>query len=260
MKVGNNPVCLQAFEAYFLNYGMKCALSTRSTEAVPVSLSIFWWLPVERVHLSPMPGSDFFSDIWNQLSQTKWPEIMAVVFGIASVLLASRNHILLYPTGIISTAIYTYLMLDIGLYAESGLYAYYLVMSIYGWYVWLRGKPGTQAGITVSDTRDWITATGISGLSLTTLYFFLSRYTDSEVPLWDAAVSALAYAGMWLLARHKLENWLWLNASNALAIPLYLFKGIPFTALLTVFLFVVAIFGYLRWRKAYFTPDIHQNS
>jgi nicotinamide mononucleotide transporter len=87
----------------------------------------------------------------------------------------------------------------------------------------------------------------IAGLGVLVLFGVLHTFTDSATPLWDAGVSAFAYSGMWLLARHRVENWIWLNVSNALAIPLYVVKGLPLTAGLTIFYFIVAIFGYFRW-------------
>ena len=88
------------------------------------------------------------------------------------------------------------------------------------------------------------------------MYLFLDVYTYSNVPAWDAWVAATAWAGMWLLARRKVENWLLLNLSNHLAIPLFIYKGLLLTACLTVFLFIVAIFGYIEWRKIYQTQKV----
>jgi nicotinamide mononucleotide transporter len=80
-------------------------------------------------------------------------------------------------------------------------------------------------------------------------YAILHFFTESTVPLWDAFVSATAWAGMWLLARRKLENWILLNISNLAAIPLLFIKNLPLTGLLTLFLFIVAIQGYYSWKK-----------
>jgi nicotinamide mononucleotide transporter len=77
----------------------------------------------------------------------------------------------------------------------------------------------------------------------------LKYYTDSTVPYWDAWVSATAWAGMWLLAKRKIENWILLNISNAFAIPLLFHKNLPLYALLTLFLFIVAVQGYFKWNK-----------
>ena len=81
------------------------------------------------------------------------------------------------------------------------------------------------------------------------LYFVLDKFTTSDVAGWDAFVSSTAWAGMWLLARRKLENWILLNLSNLVAVPLQFYKGIPLYGLLTAVLFVVAIFGYYNWKR-----------
>jgi nicotinamide mononucleotide transporter len=90
---------------------------------------------------------------------------------------------------------------------------------------------------------------GIAILGWGFLYIILEHFTDSDVPIMDAFVSSTAWAGMWLLAKRKLENWVWLNVSNLVAIPLLFHKNLAMFALLTVFLFVIAIFGYLDWKK-----------
>lgn len=188
-----------------------------------------------------------------QIQQTTVTEVIAVLFSIASVILANRNSVWLYPTGIISTSLYLYIMTAVGLYAEALLNGYYLVMSIYGWVRWSINKEGNNAAaISYCDMRDWIIAGAIVILGFTVLFVALSTYTDSDVSFADALVSAFAWAGMWLLAKHKIENWILLNISNAIAIPLLIYKGIPLTALLTVILFIVAVSGYLRWRKLYY--------
>ena len=187
-----------------------------------------------------------------QLLQTSLPEYIAVFFGALSVLLANRNHVLLYPTGIISTALFIYIMADAGLYAESALNLYYFAMSLYGWWLWTKHKGSENPkAISVYTPRDWMITWSIVLIGGLLLFYTLKTFTDSDVPILDALVSATAWAGMWLLAKHKIENWILLNISNFIAIPLQIHKGIPFTALLTVFLFIVAIFGYFRWKKLY---------
>ncbi|MCB0697516.1 MAG: nicotinamide mononucleotide transporter [Chitinophagaceae bacterium] len=191
-------------------------------------------------------------DFTVQLLNTTITEAIAVLFGVASVILANRNNMLLYPTGIISTGLYLYIMSSVGLYAETLLNGYYLVMSIYGWIRWVKNREdGKASAISYCTAKDWIMVGAIVILGFAILYTTLSKYTDSTVPFADALVSAFAWAGMWLLAKHKIENWILLNVSNFIAIPLLVYKGIPMTALLTVILFTVAMFGYFRWRKLY---------
>jgi len=195
---------------------------------------------------------ELIQGFFDQVRQTPFLEFIAVFFGVLSVLLANRNHVALYPTGIVSTALFIYIMLKAGLYAESWLNVYYFVMSVYGWWLWYKhhGSENPRA-ISMNSKKDWIITSFIVVAGWCILYLVLKRYTDSDVPVWDAIVSATAWAGMWLLAKHKVENWLLLNISNFIAVPLQIHKGIPFTALLTVFLFIVAIFGYIRWKKLY---------
>ncbi len=199
-----------------------------------------------------MDVSALTEQFYTQLQATKPVEFVAVVFGMISVVLANRNHVWLYPTGIVSTILYVWIMARVGLYAESLLNVYYFVMSIYGWILWHKGKENENpASISHNNDKDWAISITICIVGWAVLYFVLSTYTDSTVPMLDAIVSATAWAGMWLLAKHKIENWILLNISNGIAIPLYIYKGIPFTALLTLFLFIVAIFGYFRWEKQY---------
>ncbi len=196
--------------------------------------------------------NEFASALYSQIINTSAIECIAVLCGMASVVFANRNHVWLYPTGIISTLIYIWLMAQYGLYAESLLNLYYLVMSIYGCILWSSKKESENAAaISHNNKQDWIITSIICVAGWTILYTVLRKFTDSSVPVWDAVVSATAWAGMWLLARHKIENWILLNISNAIAIPLYIKKGIPLTAVLTLFLFIVAIFGYIRWKKQY---------
>ena len=206
-----------------------------------------------------MEIQELASQFAEQIQQTKLPEAIAVFMGMISVVLANRNHVWLYPTGIISTGLYIYIMTDAGLYAESLLNAYYLVMSVYGWTKWSLGHENKNpAAISINNRKDWIITIAIVTVGWLILFYSLKTFTDSTVPVMDAIVSATAWAGMWLLARHKVENWILLNISNAIAMPLLLYKGLPLTAMLTLFLFIVAIFGYLRWRRLYQQHAQHQ--
>jgi nicotinamide mononucleotide transporter len=136
-----------------------------------------------------------------------------------------------------------------GLFAEAGLNLYYLIMSIYGWYIWHRRSNEAPLAISRTNASQWLIVAGIVLLGGGVQYAILHFFTESTVPLWDAFVSATAWAGMWLLARRKLENWILLNISNFAAIPLLFIKNLPLTGLLTLFLFFVAFQGYYSWKK-----------
>ncbi len=187
-----------------------------------------------------------------QILRTTLLEYLAVGFGVSEVFLAKKNNIWLYPTGIISILLSMYLLLDAKLYAETLLSMYYLVMSVYGWIIW-RQRIGNKQILQVSWTskKEIYTALGISIGGYFVLYYALVHFTNSDVPIFDAFVSSTAWAGMWLLARRKIENWIFLNISNMVAIPLLIHKDLAMMAVLTLILFIVAIFGYFDWKKIY---------
>lgn len=187
-----------------------------------------------------------------QVKATTYLEWFAVAFGVTEVLLAKRNNILLYPAGIIGILLGLYLKLNAKLYAESLLSMYYLVMSFYGWIVWSKRKARkevVQVSWTTRQEMQIALAISIGGYFI--LYYALVNFTDSDVPMLDAFVSSVAWAGMWLLARRKIENWIFLNVSNIVAIPLLWHKDLILFSLLTAFFFIVAIFGYFDWKKIY---------
>jgi nicotinamide mononucleotide transporter len=189
-----------------------------------------------------------------QIKETTWVQWLAVLLGVAEVLLARSNNIWLYPTGILGTSIAIYLLLDVGLYAESILNGYYVVMSIYGWIYWIKKKDEPPVKISWQTQNEWIISLTICVVGWVFFYVLLKNlpakyFTPSNVPVWDALISSTAWAGMWLLARRKIENWVFLNISNLFAIPILFYKHLPMFAMLTIFLFVVAVFGYFEWRK-----------
>lgn len=189
-----------------------------------------------------------------QIKETSWLQWLAVALGVTEVLLARVNNIWLYPAGILGTSIAIYLLMDVHLYAESILNGYYIVMSVYGWVYWIKKRDEPPIKITYSTKNEWIISLAISIVGWVVFYYMIKNlpakyFTPSNVPGWDALVSSTAWAGMWLLARRKMENWIFLNISNFFAVPLLFYKKLPMFAMLTIFLFIVAIWGYFEWKK-----------
>lgn len=205
-----------------------------------------------------MNVQDWYDLLKEQLQTTGFLEWMAVIFGIAQVLLAKRNNVALYPAGIVASAISFFMLIEVQLYAEAFLHVYYFVISIYGWILWSRRKNIPPIAISYANTRDWMTTGVIIVLGWIVLYVILVTFTSSDVAVWDAWVSSTAWAGTWLLAKRKIENWLVLNLSNLFAIPLLFYKQLPLFAGLTIFLFVVAIFGFYSWKKRYRKDQLRQ--
>ncbi len=200
-------------------------------------------------------------DIWQQflngLFATGWLEFVAVVFGIASVVLSRMENIWVYPTGIINTTIYIYLSVVGGIYAEAGVNFYYTVMSLIGWVLWSQKKDGQKIlQISRSTALEWRNSIVFFVLCWGLLYFVLKKLTNSTVPLADGFASASAYTAMWLMARKKLENWIWWGLTNVASIPLYFVKGYVFTSFQYVVFLVLSVLGYLEWRRRCMMYDV----
>lgn len=192
---------------------------------------------------------NILENIYNAFLQTSWLERFSVLCGIIQVLLSKNNKVSNYFFGILGILSGMYVLFGAKLYAEMALNMYYLIMSVYGWWYWLSNKQASEQPITTCTRREWGIVSAISILGFALLFLILEHVTDSDVPAWDAWVSATAWAGMWLLAKRKVENWILLNISNLFAVPLLIHKDLYLFAALTAFLFIVAIFGFFKWRR-----------
>ncbi|BAV09759.1 nicotinamide mononucleotide transporter [Filimonas lacunae] len=192
-----------------------------------------------------------FHQFMDGLRATTWPEFMAVLTGIASVYFSRSANILVYPFGVISTAIYVYISFAGGLFAEAGLNIYYVIMNLAGWYMWSRR---TDTGekvlhITTSNGRDWQQTLLFFGGMWLALWLLLRKFTTSTVPLEDALASASAYTGMFLMNKKKMENWIWWIITNIVSIPLYFIKGYVFTSVQFIIFLALAISGWIVWYR-----------
>jgi nicotinamide mononucleotide transporter len=178
-------------------------------------------------------------------------ETLGFVFGVASVVYSVRGNILVYPTGIISTGIYVYLLLKFGLYGDMSINAYYFGMSIYGWYFWSRGGNDEDKQIPISwaSKKENLIGAGIGIASAVAIFFILDNFTDSTVPLIDAITTSLFFIGMWFMARKNVENWIYWIIGDLISIPLYHYKGLPLTSIQYVIFLVLAIMGFFAWKS-----------
>ncbi|AWW30955.1 nicotinamide riboside transporter PnuC [Echinicola strongylocentroti] len=185
------------------------------------------------------------------LQHMTWLEALAVVFGIASVFFSMRENILVYPTGIISTLIYVWICLEVKLYADMGINAYFFSMSIYGWYVWTHPRPGKSIlPVTWLKWKGWIYAIALLVATYGVLYFVLSTYTDSDVPYWDSFTTSSAFVGMYLMAKKKVENWIAWIITDLVSVPLYFYKGLILTSFQFLFFTILAVLGLIAWIKS----------
>lgn len=179
-------------------------------------------------------------------------ELTAVVFGIISVLFARKNNILVYPTGLVSTLIFVYILLEWKLFGDFIINIYYSVMSILGWYLWTRKKNGaTEFPISVMNQKDYLISSIIftgTLLFVALVYYFFDKFTHWTAYV-DTLTTALFFVGMWLMAKRKIENWLLWIVADIISVPLYFFKGLTFSSIQFLLFTIIAILGYIEWRK-----------
>ena len=179
-------------------------------------------------------------------------EAGAVILGILSVWCAKQNKIAVYPTGMISTGIYVYLLFQAGLVGDLMINAYYFIMSIYGWYFWTLKKETTLVNpisrMNTYEKRWWfIFFMGII-FFVSGIYIFFDKWKDWSAPI-DTFTTAIFFIAMWLMARKKIEHWFFWITGNLISIPLYMAKGLGLTSLQYLIFTVIAIFGYFQWKK-----------
>jgi len=201
--------------------------------------------------------NDIFDLLYQNLVDSSILEAIAVFFGILSVWYAKKENILVFPTGIISVVIYIYICFFAKLYADMGINFVYFVMSVYGWYMWSR-KDESKPLLPIrwcTKKEHLISAAMLIGFFFI-LSYFLSNYTDSNVPIIDSATTSIFIVGMWLMARKKIENWIYWIIGDLISIPLYFYKDLALTSIqFTVFL-VLAILGFIEWRRKLVKSEI----
>jgi len=200
---------------------------------------------------------DFLNQLFYQYSQYSNTdislEIIAVFFGFLSVWFSKNNNILVFPTGMINTSIFVYLLLKWSLLGDMIINAYYFIMSIYGWYFWLKGTNNTVSPISKvsnTDIRIVVLLFISSSVFVSLVYTFFDKW-ETIVSYIDILTTAIFFAAMWLMAKRKVESWIFWIVGNIISIPLYLHKGLAFTSIQYFIFTVIAIAGYIKWKELY---------
>ena len=189
------------------------------------------------------------------LHNTGWPEYVAVISGIGSVWFSRIENIWVYPVGLVSTILYTWLSLKGNLFGEASVNIYYTIMSVYGWVLWARTDTHRQHLVTIarSSGREWtsqvIFFAGCYGVIFFGLSYLKQMFAPQAIPWADALASASAFTGMWLMAKKKVESWYWWIVTNLSSIPLYFVKGYVFSSVFYLVLLVMAFWGLAEWKK-----------
>ena len=184
-------------------------------------------------------------------------ELVAAIVGALSVYLSVRQNIWSWPTAIVNVVLYTLVFYDAKLYADMGLQVIYAVLSIYGWYEWLHGgenktelhvsRTGSKLGLLLSIIA--LAGAGVLGV-------ILRGATDAALPFMDSFLSSTSLVAQWMMTKKKLENWLVWIAVDVLYIGMFIFKHLYLTAGLYAVFLVLAVRGYIDWRRAMPAPQL----
>jgi nicotinamide mononucleotide transporter len=179
-------------------------------------------------------------------------EITAVIFGFMSVWYSKQNKIWVFPTGMISTSIFVYLLLKWELLGDMMINGYYFIMSIYGWYIWTKKVNDTEmTPISITSLQE--KKIGIVIFIATLFFVYIVYKTFDKWTGWvayiDTITTAIFFVGMWLMAKKKIENWIFWIVGNIISVPLYFYKGFTFTSFQYLGFTFIAIAGYFAWKK-----------
>ncbi|BCG23341.1 aminotransferase [Pseudomonas tohonis] len=176
-------------------------------------------------------------------------ELVADLVNLIAVLLAARNSVHTWSSGILGCVLFGWLFFESQLYADVTLQGFFIVTSALGWWAWLRGNAGTQLPVsrTAPGTLAWMAALAVV---VALAYGALLHYfTDAYAPLVDSLVLTFSVLAQLLLMRRRLENWYAWLLVNTLAVPLYASRELYLTAGLYTLFWCNAWYGLYRWRR-----------
>jgi nicotinamide mononucleotide transporter len=179
-------------------------------------------------------------------------ELFAVIMNITSVVYAKRNNILVYPTGMIGTGIFVYILLNFSLLGDTIINAYFFSMSIYGWYFWSRKKDEVFINQVSTIKRNEFKYLFILGISSLIFIYFVYEYFD-KWNNWTAYVdnltTAIFFVAMWLMAKRKIESWVFWIIGDIITVPLYFYKGLTISSIQYIIFLILAVLGYISWKQ-----------
>ena len=193
-------------------------------------------------------------------------EIIAAFFGLLSVFFSVKRNIWVYPTGIISTTIYVYILFNFGLLGDMLINVYYSIMSIYGWISWNKNTDNQIISVDFAKKKDWLTGLNLFAMSFVAVcgVYYFKPFIDNHFSMngvslgfqqldwanWlDIFTTSLFLIGMWFMAKRKVENWLFWIVGDLICVPMMLYKGLGITSLQYLVFTIMAVMGYLEWLK-----------
>ena len=188
--------------------------------------------------------------IFNLQFSINWLDVVTTVLGLAYIVLEYRASVWLWAVGFAMQALGIVLYYQKGLYADCGMEFYYLAMTVYGWWNWVRGSAEKKnLPIRHLPRRLALALVCLFVIAWNIIYWLLVTFTNSNVPLADSFTTALSIVGIWALAHKYLEQWFIWIAVDVVTCVLYFYKDIPFKASLYALYVVIAVLGYRKWHR-----------
>lgn len=179
-------------------------------------------------------------------------EVIALIFSVVYIILSINQRLSTWVFGFLCSLLYIVVFYQSRFYAGMVLQVYYAAISVYGWFSWKNGKSASNAGLEVTKTTGKMMRMILAvsfGLFLL-IYLLLKKYTDSPIPLPDAFTSSFSLAATWMLARKKLEHWIFWIFIDVASVAMFLYREMYATVILFVIYTVMAVTGYFRWKKS----------
>ena len=180
-----------------------------------------------------------------------WLEIVAFALSVAMVVFNIRVNALGWPLAIVSSLLYFLLFWNSRLYGDASLQVFFALIAGWGWWQWLRGTEadGSALRVRTLGASARINVLVAIAIAWPATALFLRRFTDTDVPWWDAFPTAASVVGQWLLGRKYVENWpVWI-AVNLVAIGLFAYKGLWLTVALYAIFVAMSVVGWRAWRQ-----------
>ncbi len=188
-----------------------------------------------------------------------WAEIIGAGTGVICVWWVAREVIWNFPVGLANNVFLFALFVDAKLYADGLLQVIFFALGVYGWWVWATGSGGGRRGDQepVRRTRrlEWVALAGAAAALWVASYVWLTRFTDSPVPVWDSLALALSLVATYGQARKLVESWWVWIAVDVVSVPLFFSRGLPLIALLYFVFGLICVRGLIDWRRSLRTQE-----
>lgn len=193
--------------------------------------------------------ASIWSDIWNGLVAQSGLEWMALIANVLYVVLAAKRKRLCWLFGAIGAVTTGIVLVEVDLFSDAVLQAYYFAMAIYGWFAWQTEEQEVELEIKRMVGSDHLMVFAIA-LPATIAFGMFWKQFGAAFPYIDGATTAFSFLATWMVVKKYLENWVYWIVIDLVTIVIYWIKGLYLFSFLFVFFTIIAIWGYLAWRKA----------